>query len=457
MRIIIIGGGVVGFALAEHLLRDNHQLTMIERDEALVQSITAKLDIQIFHGSGSSPDLLKEAGITGADMVLAVTPNDEVNMVVCALAAQHDVPQRIARLRGEEFLREDSLVNLSALGITSIIHPEKVLANQILQYVETPHAVESANFEDGRVLLRGYRIRENMELAGKTPQEIRQQTAPDIVLFAAIERNGIGMIPTGNTRIEPGDIVYSLFPRNSLGAFLKLIGMEPKKSRKIIMTGDSYATYAMAQALDQTDHKVTFVDPNLKHAEKIAGRFAGLEVIHGDCTDVDTLHELNIQAASFFIAVSDASDYNILSSLLAKVEGAHEVIATTTDARHDKLYKSIGIDHIINPRLTSARAILDIISRGHIGAAVRLSDIDIEAVRFTVAPESDIAGLKIKQVGRKLKKGSIIGVIVRNNQMILPDGETTVEKDDHVIVITHHKNVPALSRLFKPRGIFTRE
>jgi trk system potassium uptake protein TrkA len=456
MKIIITGGGVVGYALAEHLLADNHQLTMIEQDEKLCQAISAKLDVQIIQGNASSPELLKEAGIASTDMVLAVTPNDEVNMVVCALAAQYNVGQRIARLRSEEFIKENAAVDLGGIGITSVIHPEKVLADQILQYVGSPHAVEAANFEEGRILLRGYRVRENMALAGRTPQEIREMIAPTVVLFAAIDRSGTGMIPTGNTRIEPGDIIYSLFPRDSLDTFLKLVGIEHKKNRKVIMTGDTFATYAVAQALDRTDHKVTFVDPNIKHAEKVAGSLGGMEVIHGDCTDDDLLRELNIDKASFFISVSDASDYNILSALLAKVEGAHEVIATTIDTRHERLYRSIGIDHTINPRLTAARAILDIISRGHIGAAVQLSGIDIEAVRYTVEPESDIAGLKVKQVARKLKRGSIIGVIVRHNQMILPGGETVVEEGDHVIVITHHKNLSALAKLFKPRGLFTK-
>jgi trk system potassium uptake protein TrkA len=454
MKIIIIGGGVVGTALAEHLLKDKHQLTMIENDEHLAQSLLGRLDVQILHGNGSSPELLRQAGVADADMVLAVTPNDEVNMVVCAVAAQHNVSRRIARLRSEEFIKEDSLVDLSAVGVTSVIHPEKVLAGQIFQFIESPHAVVSANFENGKILLRGYRVRDNMPIAGKAAQDIRREIAPSVVLFAAIDRQGVGKIPTGATVIEPGDIVYALFPREHLDVFLKLVSIERKKSRKIIITGHSYSTFSMAQMLDATDHKVTFVDPNIAHANRVAGRFKSLEVIHGDCTDDALLKELNVEAASFFIAVSDAPDYNILSALLAKVEGAHEVIATTTDSRHDRLYQSIGIDHIINPRITAARAILDIISRGHIGAAVPFTGIDIEAVRYTVEPESDIAGAKIKNLAKKLKRDSIIGVIVRNEQMLIPEGETQIEAGDHVIVITRHSNLSALSKLFRPRSLF---
>ena len=218
------------------------------------------------------------------------------------------------------------------------------------------------------------------------------------------------------------------------------------------MTGDSYAIFAMAQAMQASDHKTVLVDPDIEQAREVASLYDNIEVIHGDCTNADLLREINVNAASFFISVSDQFDYNILSALLAKAEGAHEVIATSTETRHDRLFNSIGIDHVINPRLTAAREILEIISRGRIGAAVELSNVDIEAIDLKVHADSEIAGKKIKNIGKKLKRGSIIGVIVRENRMILPDGETTIEADDNVIVITHEKNLGALSSLFKSRG-----
>ncbi len=449
MRIVIVGGGVVGFSLAEHLLKDKHTLSLIELDPKLCAEISEKLDLQIVEGSGSSPQSLTDAGIEGADLLLAVTPSNEVNIVACSLAAQHNVPSRIARLRGREFSFKSTNVHLEKLGITALIQPEQALVDNILQYLETPHAVESANFEDGRILLRAYRVTDKMPLAGKTPREIREEITPDFVLFAAVVRNGEGMIPDGETRIEPGDILYSLFPRPSLDRFLELVNIEKKTSRKVVVTGDSFSTLELAEALDKTEHKITLIDPSLEHAKTAANMFNNIEVLNGDCTEVDLLREVNISAASFFIAASNEADYNMFSSLLAKAEGAHEVISITTESRHSKLFHSIGIDHVVNPRLTTAREILEIISRGQIGAVVKFSDVDIEAIRFTVEATSEIAGRKIKKIAGKLKKGSIIGVIVRGNSLILPDGETVIEADDHVIMITRHRYLKKIEKLFQ--------
>jgi trk system potassium uptake protein TrkA len=455
MHIVIVGGGVVGFSLAEQLLADKHQLSLVETDPELCQQLSEKLDLQIVNGSGTSPSVLSQAGLRGADMVLAVTPSNEVNILVCAIAAQYDVKRRIARLRGDEYRSDSGLIDLEQLGITTVIQPEKTLVDHILQYVDTPHALEAANFENGRILMRGYRVTENMEIANKTPREIRETIMPLVVLFSAIVRDGLGMIPDGETKILPGDIVYSLFPRESLERFLKLVGIE-SKNRKVIITGDSYATVQLAMALDKTDNHVIYVDTNREHAEQVAGQLDHIEVLHGDCTQNDLLRELNVDKASFFIATSEEADYNMLSSLLAKAEGVHEVVATTIELHHGKLFKSIGIDHIVNPRLTTAREIMEIISRGHIGGKFKLSDVEIEAVRFTVDPDSDVAGIRVQKIATKLKKGTIIGIIVREDRLIVPGGDTVIEAGDHVIIITLMKNLPYLSKLFKPHRFLKR-
>jgi trk system potassium uptake protein TrkA len=181
MRILIVGGGIVGNSLAEYLLNEKHNLALVEIDPELCMAVSEKLDMQVINGSGSSPAVLKEAGIENADMILAVTPSNEINMVACSIAAQYGVSRRIARLRGHEFVSEKSMIDLNKMGITSVIHPEKVLIDQIMQYVDTPHAIQAANFEEGKILMRGYKIDEKMPIAGKSMREI-----PLILFFSQL-------------------------------------------------------------------------------------------------------------------------------------------------------------------------------------------------------------------------------------------------------------------------------
>lgn len=453
MRIIIIGGGIVGYSLADQLLKDNHKITLIELDGDICQEISEKLDLKIVNGSGTSPSALKQAGIKDADMVLAVTPNNDVNILSCALASKYAVSHRIARVRGSEFTNQESIDDLKKIGITNVIHPERALVNRVMQFIDTPGAVDSANFEGGRILMRGYKVTEEMYVVNKTPKEIREEIHPDIILFSAIVRDGQGMIPDGNTTIKAGDILYSLFPRESLSSFLKIIGRE-EENMKIIMTGSSYSSIELAVALDKTSHSVTYVNNDIAHAEKAAALLNNVVVLHGDCTQIEMLKEINVESADFFLGISDEADYNMLSVLLAKAEGVKEAIASTTETIHDRLFKSIGIDHVINPRLTIAREILEIVSKGHIGAKVKLTDVDIEAIRFNVEQKSSVVGKKVKEISEKLKKGSIIGIIVRDDTIILPDGDTIIKSGDHVIVISHRANIQYLTKLFKPAGLF---
>ncbi len=451
MRIVIVGGGVVGYSLAEQLLYEKHTISLIEPDPRVADEIAAKMDLQVIEATGSSPSALESAGIEGADMVIAVTPVDEINVLVCSIARQYGVRQRIARLRSREFVSTDRKVSLEDLGVTDFIFPEKVIVDAIRQYIETPGASDAVNFENGNILLRGYKVRSGMPMVGKSLIDIRSMMAPEVFLVAAVQRRGRGMIPPGDFVVEPGDEVFVLFHHRAVSAFMKLIN-EAHDVKRVILTGNNISTVELAAEIEEEISSVICVDPDLKHAEDIAATLKKTQVIHGDCTDVELLNEIGIDKADFFVASSNEADYNMLSGLLAKSEGAREVIAVSTEYRHDRLFHSIGIDHVINPRVTAAREIMQIISRGHIGSVVRLGDADIEAVRLTVPDDSDISGVPLKEVWKKLRKGALIGILIRGDSMIIPDGETVMEPGDHVITIAYTKFLPQIRKMFKVRG-----
>jgi trk system potassium uptake protein TrkA len=451
VRIVIVGGGVVGYSLAQQLLYDKHTVSLIEPDRRVADDIAARLDLQVVAASGSSPSALEDAGIKGADMVIAVTPTDEINILVCSVARQYDVLQRIARLRSREFLSPDSNVSLQDLGVTNFIFPEQVMVDAILQYIETPGASDAVNFEGGNILMRGYRVHPGMPLADKSLIELRSMMQPEMFLVAAVMRDGKGIIPHGEFVINEGDKVFGLFPRQAIPTFMNLINESHGSVKRVVLTGNNLSTQELAATIQDLIPSVMYVDPDLEHAEKIAAKLDKVQVIHGDCTEIDTLNEVDIDKADFFVASSKEADYNMLSALLAKSEGAREVIAVSTEYRHDKLFHSIGIDHVINPRVTAAREIMQFISRGHFGSVVRLGDAEIEAVRLTVPEKSVIAGMPIKKVWKKLRRGALIGIIIRGDRMIIPDGEAVIEANDHVISIAYTRFLPSIRKLFKEK------
>lgn len=451
MRIIIVGGGVVGFSLAEYLRYEHHDIVLIERERAVYEQIIDKTDIQLILGNGSSPRLLEAGGIRDADMVIAVTPNDELNILVCGIARQYNVETRIARIRSSEFRDGDASIDLGDMGVTRIIDPESVVVDSIVQFIETPGATDAVNFQGGNVLMRGYRVTADMPLVGKSLVDIRRESEDHPMLFIAALRGGEAIIPDGDYVIQKGDDIFGIFHRSSLDAYLKLFNHSGRESKNVIIAGDSLTSLLLAEAVRNVAEKVVLIDRDAEHAEHAANILNNVEIIHGEATDSGILNEVYVRNADFFIAASNESEYNVLSTLLAKAEGAREAMAIITDIKHDRLYASIGIDHIIHPRLAIAREILESINRGQIGRIVRIRNLDIEAIRITAEENSPITGKPLQHIRSKIQKGSIIGTILRGDEMIIPGGNTIIEPGDQMIVITYTRNVARVRKLFKPR------
>lgn len=451
MKIIIVGGGVVGFSLAEHLEREHHEVSLIEKDRSVCANISERLDIRLICGNGTSPRKLEEAGIGSADMIIAVSPNDEMNILVCSIARQYGVTTRIARIRSSEFRSEDASIDIGEMGVTQVIDPESVVVDSIAQFVETPGATDATNFQEGNVLMRGYTVTADMPIADKAIKEIRKNAREHPMLFIAAIRNGVAFIPDGDYVIKAGDDLFGIFSRSSIDTYLSFFNKTRKDVDNVIISGDNLTAILLADTLKEIVDKVVLVDPDAEHAGHAANVLNNVEIVHGDCTDSAILNEVYVRNAKFFIGVAKETEYNIMSALLAKAEGAREVIAVSGETRHDKLFASVGIDHLIHPRLAIAREILEVINRGQIGRIARIRDLEIEAIRITAARNSPITGKPLQHVRSKIQKGSIIGTILRDGEMIIPDGNTVIEPDDEMIVITYDKNVARVRRLFKSR------
>ena len=449
MNIIIVGAGIVGFSLAEQLSSQQYHVSVIDSNVSLCQELNSKLDVFTVAGPGSSPSSLMSAGISNADMVIAVTPSDETNLLICNFAKQFGVAKRIARIRSDDYTQADSGISLESLGVTHVVEPEKEVVKSILQHIELPGSTQTANFQSDAVYLRGYKVTPDMPLANKTLREIDQIPGYLPMLVVAIIREGNVILPTGDARLLPDDEIIVIMPKESFASFRELINREERKLEKVIVFGDSLIAAHLVKALKGLVGRITLVDPNEEHGQSVAGKLDGVEVLHGDCTDTDILQEVHVKDTDFFIAAAKDSEDNIIACMLAKAEGAKEVIAIRDDSRHMELFESLGLDHVIIPKKITSEKIIESIHKLPIGGLLKLRNIDLEVTYFQAERNSRITGKPLRKLDKLFKKSIVISGVLRNGRMIIPNGDTVIKENDEVLVLCRHDHIEAVKRLFR--------
>lgn len=454
MVIVIVGAGVVGFSLAEHLSRQGHLISVIDSNPDTCESVEGKLDVIVVAGSGSSPRSLEQAGIAKADMAIAVTPDDNTNLVVCNFAKQYGVPKRIARIKNPEYTSPESRIDLSDVGVTDVIEPEKEVVESILQYIELPGVTESANFMYGNIYLRGYRIRTDMPIAGKTLAEIRQLSGAARILIVLIIRDGKSILPTGPERIIEGDEIIAIMARESFPAFRALIGRPEFKHKKIIIAGETLTAIRLAGAVKPFAERVILVDPDEAHGRLAAAQLNGVEVLEGDCTDTDTLQDIGVKNASVFIGAGKETEDNLMACVMAKADGADAAYAVSYGERHVELFRLLGLDRIINPRIITAQSIMANILKVPIGALLRFRNVDIEVTRYVAEKNCRILNKPLSQFFDLFQRSVIIGSIFRDDNVIIPSGETVIRENDVVLVIYRPGAAANVEKLFHARHSF---
>ena len=450
MNILIIGAGTVGFSLAQRLLRLKHHITVIEQNEDLCNEINSKLDVFTITGLGNSPSLLKKAEIDTMDMVIAVTPSDNANLLICNFAMQNGVPKRIARVKSDIYTSNDSCIDLNKLGVTNVIEPEKEVVEKILQYVELPGVIEAANFQSNNILLRGYRVNKDMPIANKTLIEIKNMAKSSPMLIVIIVRDGKSLPPHGDQKLLAGDKIIVIMPRESFKSFCYLINQKTTKLKKIIVSGDSLTAIHLVQTLKPLTERIMLVDPDLEHSHFAASILDKVEILHGDCTNSNILQEIHAEHADFFIAAGEDSEDNIMSCLLAKNAGTNMAIALRGDDKYIELFNTLGIDHIVNPQDITSNMIIEKIQIAPIGSYLKLKTIDIEVQRLKATKMSPIIGKALNQLDKLLKESIVIGAIIRDNQVIIPWGETVIKENDEAIILCKKEQIEWVRKWFTP-------
>ncbi len=448
MKIIIIGAGEVGYNLAKKLSKEGHDVVVIDHDPEKVRHIDETLDVKSLLGKGSSPGVLKEAGIGEAEMVIAVTDSDEINMVVCLIAGtQSKIPKRIARIRNLEYTRETQIFDEQHLDIDLCINPEMETAKTIVRLIENPGSADFAEFAEGKVELLGVKIEEDSYVVGKKLRELREvrDMFPDLkVLIVAISRDDRIVIPDGDETIFVGDILYAVVDRHSIRNVLVYLRKKEEPVKRVFIAGGSHIAFEVARQLQDSGITVRMIEKDSTRCERMAESLEKVLILQGEITDQRLLREEGIEDADFFVSASDDEDANILASLLAKRLGARKTITFVRHLHYLPVLPTIGIDAVVSPRLSAIGKIMHYIRRGKILSVATLKEEDAEVIETVALDTSDIVNRPIKEL--KFPKGAIIGAVVRGGEVIIPGGNDIILPDDRVVIFALQSAIPKVEK-----------
>ncbi|WP_354622934.1 Trk system potassium transporter TrkA [Psychromonas sp. MME2] len=457
MKIIILGAGQVGASLAENLVGENNDITVIDESSERLQDLQDRFDLRVVQGSASSPTILSEAGADDADMLIAVTNSDEVNMVACQIAfTLFNVPKKIARIRSQSVvMHEKELFNSDAFPIDHIIAPEKLVSDYIMQLIEHPGALQVANFADGKVGLVAIKAYYGGSLVGNAISTLKEHMPNIEARVAAIFRRGTAIRPQGTTIIEADDEVFFITASQHIRAIMSEMQKLEQPYKRIMIMGGGYIGERLAIRLEK-ENSVKLIEKNLKRAEYLSETLSNTIVFCGDSSDQELLAEEHIEQIDLFISVSNDDEANIMSAMLAKRMGARKAMVLIQRAAYVELVQGGVLDIAISPQQATLSALLTHVRKADLKHVYSLKEGQAEAIEIVARGDnmtSKVVGKALSQL--KLPRGTTIGAIVRDNNVLIAHNKTIVESDDHVILfLANKKYISDIEKLFQPSPFF---
>lgn len=454
MKVIICGAGQVGSNIAHYLALEDNDVTVVDQSPVLIGKLTDTLDCRGVVGHACHPHTLKEAGAEQADMLIAVTYTDEINMVAVQVAhSLFNVPTKIARIRSQSYLAPEwqNLYTRDNLPIDVIISPEVEVGHAIMRRLTVPGATEMIPLCDGQVRLVGVRCEEDCPLI-HTPLRQLTQLFPDLsIVIVGIVRDGKSIIPRGEDQLLPGDEAFYVVDEQHMVRTLTAFGHEEKEAGRLLIFGGGNIGLFIAQQLETNFPwvKAKVIERDEKRARTIASQLSSTTVLCGDVRDQELLLEANVSNAETVIAVTDDDETNILSSLLAKRMGSERAVTLINKSLYEPLLNNLDVDVVVNPRNITVSQILKQVRRGKIRAAHSLRDGFGELIEAVALETSPLVGTPIREV--KLPNGVLIGSIVRDGKVITPRGNTIVQPDDHVVLFAAAESVRKVEKMFTVR------
>ncbi|BDE88398.1 MULTISPECIES: Trk system potassium transporter TrkA [Intestinimonas] len=456
MKIIIVGDGKVGFTLAEHLSREEHDVTIIDTSDNALQKASDTLDVMCIKGNGASLTALKEAGADTADLLIAVTNLDEVNMVCCLTGKRLGAKYTIARVRNFEYTAAQGMLKMG-MGIDLLINPENDTAVEISRILRFPSAANIETFYRGRVELMSFRAREEDFFIGQPLSALSRKVRDLPILFCAAERNEEVLIPDGSFVPQVGDKLYLIGAPLGLHGFFELMGRYAPKIRNVFVVGGGRITFYLAALMERMNMKVTIVERKEERCRQLSELLPHTLVINGDGTDQELLESENMAANDAFVALTDRDEDNLIISLYALQKGLKKVVAKCNRQNYTGIVQHLGLDSVISPKLITAGHILQVVrgmqnSKGSVmNALYRIAEGGAEAAEFAVNGTTRHLHTPLKDL--RLKRGVLIAVIIHQGQVIIPVGSSVISSGDTVIIISRGMGILDVNDIYDESGM----
>ena len=452
LNIIIVGAGKVGFALADQLARDNHSVTVIDSLEEALHRASDALDAMCIKGNGASIPVLQEAKADSADVLVAATNMDEVNMVCCRIARNMGAKYTIARIRNPDYYSDMEDMKRQ-FGINMVINPENSTAVEISRLLRFPPAANIETFCRGRVELMGFRIQEGDFMAGQPLHALADRLQKLAILFCAVEREGSVVIPNGSFVPQVNDRLFIIGRPDGIDQFFRLLGRNQVKVRSVFVVGGGRIALYLARLLLKMHMEVKVVERSEARCRLISETLPKCMVICGDGTDQELLESESLSSSDAFVALTDRDEDNLIISLYATQLGLPKVIAKSNRQNYAGIAHAVGLDSVISPKLITASEIIHVVrgmqnTQGSVMKSLyRIADNQAEATEFTVSRNTRHLGVPLRDL--ELKKGVLVAVIVRGSQVIIPEGSASIQEGDSVIIVSKGHTILDVNDIFE--------
>ena len=444
MRTVIIGAGEVGFNTARMLSQEGHDVVLVDRDEALVERAAEQLDALVIHGNGASPRLLAEAGVKRADLVIAASSSDEVNIIACLAAKAQGVSRTIARIHNPDYYDTRDEFAREMLGIDFVIHTEQMAAREIKAALLVPGAINVDTFAEDRIEVAEVILAEDSPAAG---QELKDVRLPEQSLIVGVVRRGEALVPRGDTVLEVRDHVLLISGGRRVSEVVGAVSTDTTPVREVTIYGGGRIGLRLALTLEEVGISVRVIERDEARARHVASQLRRGFVLHDEGISRDFLLQERVDRTDAFVAVTGDDRANLLAAMYARQLGARTTIAGVSRGEFAPLADALGVDLTISPRTLAAEAILRFVRKGEI-VNVALLESGAEMIELRVPPNCRVAGRPLSEVG--FPRGAIVGALLRDGNVIIPSGREMLRPGDDAVVFTVEGAVDEVERLFAP-------